>query len=78
MNIVNWCGCVLLLAGYVALTLPNPSNRLRKWGILTSGFGTTMVGIWAFSVHAWPILIMETVFTVASIVQFCRIRKVES
>ena len=75
MNTVNWFGCALLLAGYVVLTLRNPTHGLRAWGIATSGMGTAMVGLWAWSVHAWPILIMESIFTAVSFVQFRRLTR---
>lgn len=73
MNTVNWIGCALLLVGYVVLTLRSPGKKLRAFGIAASGTGTAMVGVWAWSVHAWPILIMESVFTVVSVFQFYRL-----
>jgi hypothetical protein len=75
--IINWIGCLLLLFGFILLTLRNPSSKTRKIATLLSLIGTAMVGIWGLSILAWPIIILEGVFTVVGGIQFWRMMKKE-
>lgn len=75
--IINWIGCILLLIGFIMLTLKNPSLKIRKIATMLSFIGAVMVGIWGLSIAAWPVVGLEGIFGIVGGIQFWKMMRKE-
>lgn len=72
MTAINWLGATAVVAGHFILTSPRLTGTWKITAIIIATCGSVLVATWAISVQAWPILMLQVVYSTISTIQLAR------